>query len=95
MGIQPASDELSHQMQKLFKELLATEKISEGSPMVRVLDDFPGGTETEEGLGDLMEKFLHNCQTGGGRLPKPLKVQYCPRGRVGDLRRNTSQRRRI
>jgi hypothetical protein len=66
MGIQPASDELSHQMQKLFKERFATEKISEGSPMVRVLDDFLGGTETEEGLGDLMEKFLHHCQTGGG-----------------------------
>ena len=58
MGIQPVSDELSHQMQDLFGDLFATEKISEGSPMVRNLDDFLGGARTKEELGDLMEKFL-------------------------------------
>ena len=42
-----------------------TEKISEGSPMVRDLDDFLGGARTEEELGDLMEKFLERCQSGG------------------------------
>ena len=58
MGIQPASDEHSHQMQDLFGDLFATEVISEGSPMVRNLDDFLGGARTEEELCELMEKFL-------------------------------------
>ena len=40
MGIQPASDKLSHQMQKLFGKLFTTEKISGGSPMVRDLYNF-------------------------------------------------------
>ena len=73
MGIQPASDELSHQMQELFGELFATEKVSEGSPMVRDLDDFLGGARTEEELGDLMEKFLERCQSGGVYL-NPTKI---------------------
>ena len=64
MGIQPASDELSHQMQQLFEKLFATKEISAGSPMVRDLDDFLGGSETEDGLSNLMEKLLHRCQTG-------------------------------
>ena len=61
MGIQPASDELGHEMQKLFGELFAMEKISEGSPMLRDLEDFLGGAETEEGLGSLMEKSMNRC----------------------------------
>ena len=65
MGIQPATDELSHQMQDLFGDLFATEVISEGSPMVRDLDDFLGGARTEEELCELMEKFLARCQAGG------------------------------
>ena len=72
MGIQPASDELSHQMQDLFGDLIAIKKISEGSPMVRDLDDFLGGAQTEEELGDLMEKFLARCQSGGVYL-NPMK----------------------
>ena len=33
--------------------------------MARDLDDFLGGAQTEEELGDLMEKFLGRCQSGG------------------------------
>ena len=58
MGIQPASDELSHQMQELFHELFAAESVATGSPMVRDLDDFLGGAETVEGLALLIENFL-------------------------------------
>ena len=65
MGIQPASDELSHQMQDLFGDLFSTEVISEGSPMVRDLDDFLGGARLVEELCELMEKFLARCQEGG------------------------------
>ena len=65
MGIQPASDVLSHQMQEVFGDLFTTEKILERSPMVRDLDNFLGGAETEEELGDLMEKFLNQCHSGG------------------------------
>ena len=72
MGIQPASEELTHQMQELFGDLFATEKVSEGSPMVRDLDDFLGRVQTEEELGDLMEKFLERCQSGGVYL-NPMK----------------------
>ena len=79
MGIQPVSNELSHQMQQLFQELFATEDISLGSPMVKDLDDFPGGSETEDGLADLMEKFLHRCQTGGVYL-NPLKLALPSKG---------------
>ena len=58
MGIQPASDKLSHQMQELFHELFAAESMTTGSPMVRNLDDFLGGTETVEGLAHLIKEFL-------------------------------------
>ena len=33
--------------------------------MVRDLDDFLGGAETEEELEELMDKFLSRCQSGG------------------------------
>ena len=46
MGLQPASDELSHQMQHLFHELFAAESVTTGSPMVRDLDNFLGSEET-------------------------------------------------
>ena len=65
MGIQPASDELSHQMQHLFYELFAAESVTTGSPMVRDLDDFLGSAETVEGLAHLIEEFLSRCQAGG------------------------------
>ena len=39
------------------------EIISEGSPIIIDLDDFLGGAETEEELGDLMEKFLSRCHS--------------------------------
>ena len=59
MGIQPAGDVLRHNMQEVFEDLFTTEKIFEGSPMVRDWDNFLGKVETEEGWADLMEKFLH------------------------------------
>ena len=65
MGIQPGSDTLSHQMQEVFGDLFATEKLSEGAPVVRDLNDFLGGAETLEELEKLMDKFLSRCQTGG------------------------------
>ena len=40
--IQPASNELSHQMQHLFNEVFATEEIFARSLLVRDLDDFLG-----------------------------------------------------
>ena len=58
MGIQPASDELSHQMQELFHELFAAESVTTGSPMVRDFDNFLGGAETVEGLAHLIQEFL-------------------------------------
>ena len=33
--------------------------------MVRDLDDLLGGAETDEELGDLMERFLRRCHSGG------------------------------
>ena len=52
-------------MQELFWDLFVTEKNFKGLPMVRNLDDFLGGAQTEEELCDLMEKFLAQCQAGG------------------------------
>jgi hypothetical protein len=74
MGIQPASNELSHQMQHVFHELFAAESVTTGSPMVRDLDDFLGGAETVEGLAHLIEEFLNRCQAGGVYL-NPSKFQ--------------------
>ena len=65
VGIQPASDKLSHQMQQLFHELFAAESVMTGSLMVRDLDDFLGGTKTSEGLAHLIDEFLSQCQAGG------------------------------
>ena len=50
MGIQPTSDILSHQMQEVFWDLFATERISEGAPMVRDLYNFLVGAKTKEEL---------------------------------------------
>ena len=41
--------------------------------MVRDLDDFLGGAQTEEGLCDLIREVLR-AMSGGGRLPQPHKV---------------------
>ena len=50
MGIHPASDELSQQMEQIFAELFKSEEGTgaSGSPMVRDLDDFLAGSPTEE-----------------------------------------------
>ena len=65
MGIQPASNELSHQMQELSHKFFAPESVATGSPMVRDLDDFLGGAATVEGLARLIKRFLSRCQAGG------------------------------
>ena len=67
MGIQPASDALSLQMELIFSHLFRpTDKHpSSGSPMVRDLDDFLGGAPTEESFLALLEDFLSTCQQNG------------------------------
>ena len=47
--------------------------------MVRHLDDFLGRAQTEEELGDLMEKFLEPCQSGGVYL-NPTKFNIACEG---------------
>ena len=79
MVIQPAGDELSHQMQHLFHELFAAESVTTESPMVRDLDDLLGGAETVEGLAYLIEEFLKRCQAGGVYL-NPSKFQIAVEG---------------
>ena len=64
MGIQPASNVLSHQMQEVFGDLFTTEKISEGSPMVWDLDNFLGGAETEESWA-MLWRSSSICATPG------------------------------
>ena len=64
MGIQPASDELSHKMQHLFHELFAAESVMTGSPMVRDLDDFLGGAETVKRFAHLIEEFRTDARQG-------------------------------
>ena len=81
MGIQSASKELSYQMQELFGDLFVKEKISEASPMVRDLNDFLGGAKKEEKLGNLMEKFLQRCQSGGVYL-NPSKLNIALEGEL-------------
>ena len=48
--------------------------------MVRDLDDFLGGAETEEGLADLMEQFLSRCRSGGVYL-NPIKFHIALEGK--------------
>ena len=67
MGIQPASDELSLQMELIFAPLFRSPDniASGGAPMVRDLDDFLAGARTEEEFLTLLEKFLSICQDNG------------------------------
>ena len=64
MGIQPASDSLSYQMQAVLGVLFRTDFKTHGSPMVKDLDKFLGGSETLEQLEDLLEDFLLKCHAG-------------------------------
>ena len=77
MGIQPASNELSHQMQEVFRDLFATEMISQGSPMVRDLDDFLGGG-AHGGGATRFDGEMPGAMPSGRRLLKPDQVQHRP-----------------
>ena len=67
MGIQPASDELSLQMELIFAPLFRSQDGHPGSgaPMVRDLDDFLAGARTEEEFLALLEQFLSICKDNG------------------------------
>ena len=67
MGIQPASDALSLQMELIFSHLFRSTdgRPSSGAPMVRDLDDFLGGAPTEESFLALLEEFLATCHKNG------------------------------
>ena len=54
MGIQPASDSLSHQIQAIFGNLFRTYSVVEGASMVRDLDDFFRWADTLSELESLL-----------------------------------------
>ena len=77
MGIHPASDKLSEQMEAIFAELFRPVggKPTSGSPMVRDLDDFLSGSPTKEGLLSNLRTFLRLCSEHGVYLnPSKFRV---------------------
>ena len=76
MGIHPASDELSSQMQQIFAELFRSDvqDPAAGASMCRDLDDFLGGATTVDELVTLLRRFLTLCSDHGVHL-NPAKFR--------------------